>query len=50
MKALFTSATLSIALLAGAPLAFAQSGEQSQEQPAETDDSTYSNPAASGEA
>jgi len=46
MNKLLTSATLSVALLVGAPAAFAQS----QSQPAETDQSTYSNPAASGEA
>lgn len=46
MKKLLASATLSVALIAGAPMVFAQS----ENQPTETDESTYSNPAASGEA
>ncbi|WP_417547133.1 DUF4168 domain-containing protein [Marinobacter segnicrescens] len=46
MKKLLTSATVSIALLAGAPAVYAQN----QGQPTETDQSTYTNPAASGEA
>ncbi|SET15138.1 protein of unknown function [Marinobacter segnicrescens] len=46
MKKLLTSATVSIALLAGAPAVYAQT----QSQPTETDQSTYTNPAASGEA
>lgn len=48
MKKLLTSATVSIALLAGAPVVYAQS--ESQGQPTQTDESTYTNPAASGEA
>ncbi len=45
MKTLLTSATLSIALLAGAPAVYAQS----EGQPAQTDPSSYSNPSAAGE-
>lgn len=48
MNKLLTSMTVSFALLAGAPAVYAQA--EGQSQPAETDDSTYSNPAASGEA
>lgn len=48
MKKLLTSATVSIALLAGAPAVYAET--QTQGQPTETDQSTYTNPAASGEA
>lgn len=46
MNKLLTSAAVSIALLAGAPAVYAQS----QGTPAQTDQSTYTNPAASGEA
>ncbi len=45
MKKLLTSAAISVALLAGAPAVYAQS----QGTPAQTDQSTYTNPAASGE-
>ncbi|GGY75368.1 DUF4168 domain-containing protein [Marinobacter zhanjiangensis] len=47
MKKLLTSFTVSLALVAGAPAVYAQS--QSAQEPAETDQGTYSNPAASGE-
>lgn len=46
MNKLLTSAAVSIALLAGAPAVYAQSPGA----PAQTDQSTYTNPAASGEA
>lgn len=48
MKKLLTSFTVSLALVAGAPAVYAQS--QSTGEPAETDQGSYSNPAASGEA
>jgi hypothetical protein len=46
MKKLLTSTAVSIALLTGATAAYAQA----QNEPTETDQSTYTNPAASGEA
>ncbi|MFC4258247.1 DUF4168 domain-containing protein [Marinobacter lacisalsi] len=48
MKKLLTSFTVSLALVAGAPAVYAQS--QTTQEPAQTDQGTYSNPAASGEA
>lgn len=48
MKNLLTTATFTVAMLVGAPAAFAQS--QATEQPAQTDQGGYSNPAAAGEA
>lgn len=47
MKKLLTSFTVSLALVAGAPAVYAQA--QSSQEPTETDQGTYSNPAASGE-
>lgn len=47
MKKLLTSFTVSLALVAGAPAVYAQS--QATQEPTQTDQGTYSNPAASGE-
>lgn len=47
MKHLLTSAAVAITLVAGAPAVYAQSQTQ---EPAQTDQGSYSNPSAAGEA